>query len=113
MKALSRSYLQFTQGVPTKMHFDTQTGALEASFVANTRLREPTVVYLNREYWCGEQGCVCRYSSADQQLPTDSYEEVVADQITSLLVSDSSFDGHSVNISCHKRDSKRAKEEEL
>ena len=45
VKALARSYLQFTQGVLTRQYFDTKTASLEASFTVDTSIKAPTVIY--------------------------------------------------------------------
>jgi len=45
---LARSYLPYTQGVLSKMHFDTNTAYLDASFTYNAESKEAeTSVYLN------------------------------------------------------------------
>ena len=44
-KALSRSYLQFTQGVLEKQVFNTETSALHAQFKVKTHIKAPTVIY--------------------------------------------------------------------
>ena len=49
---MARSYLPYTQGVLSKMHFDTNTAYLDASFTYNAESKEAeTSVYLNKEYW--------------------------------------------------------------
>lgn len=44
-KALSRSYLMFTQGVLTAQKFDTTTSDLTASFTVDTSIKAPTVIF--------------------------------------------------------------------
>jgi len=49
---LARSYLPYTQGVLSKMHFDTSTAYLNATFTYNGESKDAeTSVYLNQEYW--------------------------------------------------------------
>ena len=45
VKALTRSYLQFTQGVLTHQYFNTETASLEASFTIKTAIGAPTIIY--------------------------------------------------------------------
>lgn len=40
-----------TQGQLTSMLFDTTTAAYETSYIADTSITAPTVVYLNADYW--------------------------------------------------------------
>lgn len=47
VKALSRTYLMATQGVPTLQKFDMDTSDFTAKFTANTNLDAPTIIYVN------------------------------------------------------------------
>ena len=52
VKALSRSYLPYTQGTLSHMHFDKNTSFLKARFTfAETSAGSETSIYLNKEYW--------------------------------------------------------------
>ncbi len=52
VKALARSYMPITQGVLSKMHFDTNTAYMKAHFAYNEASKDvETSVYLNQEYW--------------------------------------------------------------
>lgn len=51
VKALARSYLMTTQGVPTKFDFDMATSAFEAEFTVNTSITAPTVVFASKQYY--------------------------------------------------------------
>ena len=54
VKALARSYMPFTQGILSDMHFDTETAAFEANFTYSDAAAGETVAYLNAEYWYPE-----------------------------------------------------------
>jgi len=47
VKALARSYLMATQGVPTLNSFDTETATLVASYTLGVKIVSPTIIYLN------------------------------------------------------------------
>ena len=51
VKALARSYLMVTQGVPTFQGFNTYTGVFRAEFTVDTSIDAPTVVYLNEQFY--------------------------------------------------------------
>ena len=106
VKALSRSYLMYTQGVLTSQKFNTETAGLEASFTYDAQIAKPTVIYQNNEYWCGEAGCGCTISQNGQELPSTSYTtKIDEDLFTSFLITDTAYDGLTVDISCAKNDS--------
>jgi len=50
VKALARTYLMYSQGVPTKTEFNTQDSIYTAEIRLNTSIEAPTVVYCNGEY---------------------------------------------------------------
>ena len=104
VKALARSYLQFTQGVLTRQYFNTSDSSLEASFTVDTSIEAPTVIYQNKQYWCGEAGCGCTYSSEGNALPADSFTETIDDILTRVTVTDSAFNGKTVDIKCAKNE---------
>jgi hypothetical protein len=54
VKALSRTYLMSTQGVPTYQNFDMKTSNFSATFEVNSSINAPTVVYLNQKYYYPE-----------------------------------------------------------
>lgn len=45
VKALARTYLMYTQGVPTYFNFDTESGVFTASILVDTTIEEATVMY--------------------------------------------------------------------
>lgn len=51
VKALSRTYLMATQGVPTSQNFSMETSAFSAEFIVNTKIDAPTIVYVNQPYY--------------------------------------------------------------
>ena len=51
VKALSRSYMPYTQGTLTSIFFETTSAALHAVFTYSDSINADTVVYLNQEYW--------------------------------------------------------------
>ena len=102
-KALARSYLMYTQGALTSQHFDTETAALNATFVVDTSIKAPTVIYQNTEYWCTAQdGCACSYFDHDEgvQLDASQFKESFEDQITNFTVHDHKLNGKSISVSC-------------
>ena len=103
-KALSRSYLQFTQGVLMKQNFNTKDSSLTASFKVDTSIQAPTFIYQNTEYWCGEAGCACSYSENGTALPENSYFAFVNGQITELKITDASFNGKTIDVTCSKKE---------
>lgn len=51
VKALARSYMMLTQGVPTKQSFDMTTAAFLAEFTVNTDIAGESVLYTNKQYY--------------------------------------------------------------
>jgi len=51
VKALSRSYMQRTQGTLLAMNFNSTSTAFKAIFEADTSIDAPSQLYLNQEYW--------------------------------------------------------------
>ena len=93
--------MQFTQGVLTTQYFNTEDSSLKASFKLDASIKAPTVIYQNSQYWCGD-ACTCSYSESGTALPADSYTAVVSGQITELTVTDSFFNGKTINVACSK-----------
>ena len=48
VKALARSYLMATQGVPTRNHFNMLNSQFHADFTVDTTIQAATVIYLNQ-----------------------------------------------------------------
>ena len=48
-KALSRTYIQYYQGVPLEIFFNDETNEFMAKFKYDGRIEEPSVLYLNKE----------------------------------------------------------------
>jgi len=92
----------YTQGVLTKQHFDTKTSGLTASFTVDTSIAAPTVIYQSSEYWCtSEAGCKCSYSYLGDALPASSFtEELAKNGLTNFTVTDDSYTGKTIDISC-------------
>jgi hypothetical protein len=51
VKALARTYLKATQGVPLIMNFNHETGQFFAKIDINHDIKAPTVIYTNDMYW--------------------------------------------------------------
>lgn len=49
VKALSRTYAQFTSGMPSHMSFDHETGAFQLVFMSDPSIKEPTQIFYNHE----------------------------------------------------------------
>jgi len=64
VKALARSYMQRTQGTPTKMNFDTDTSAFTFDFEVNCDLEYPSVGFFSQEYWY-ENGLTYTLTASD------------------------------------------------
>jgi len=50
VKALARTYIQKAQGTIQSMNFS-QNGDFKSSIVFDAKIKEPTEVFLNQEYW--------------------------------------------------------------
>ena len=102
VKALTRSYLMYTQGVLTRQYFNTETAALEASFTVDTQIKAPTVIYQNNQYWCGHDKCSCSYSHEGKPLHpkdfTESHEE--HHTRTNFHVVNEALNGKTIDIAC-------------
>ena len=49
--ALTRTYIQNTQGTLKALKFDYKTAQFTASFTVDTSVSQPSVIYWNDEYW--------------------------------------------------------------
>lgn len=100
VKALSRTYLMLTQGVPKVMNFSSDTGILTGLITVNTSIEEPSVIYTNEEYWYPD--------GKDVKITVDG-KELTEEQILiddsqptyyKFLVMDKTLDGKDVEIKC-------------
>jgi endoglycosylceramidase len=51
VKALSRSYLPYTQGRINTMKFDADTGDFSAALTVDTTIAEPSVLFVSEDFW--------------------------------------------------------------
>ena len=48
---MSRTYLKATQGVPTSMNFNTETGDFNASYRVDASIEAPTLIYTSEDFY--------------------------------------------------------------
>ncbi|CAF0742966.1 unnamed protein product [Adineta ricciae] len=77
VRALSRSYAQAIAGLPVSMMFDPKTAVFQLTFIINTDIHQPTVVYINEDlnYPQGNNIDVSPASSLTWTSPTRNYYE--------------------------------------
>lgn len=98
VKAMSRTYLQRTQGTLQSMFFNTTSGELEARFTLNTSVASPTELYVNQELWYTERGF-------DVVLIDETFEESISTKPTkqehnlySFILSNSARNGNTILV---------------
>ena len=50
-KALSRTYILYYQGIPKSFKFDENNKNFEAEFTYDKKIKNPSVIYLNKNYY--------------------------------------------------------------
>ena len=103
VKALSRSYMQKTQGVPTKMKFDTQTSDFSFSFVVNTDINAPSVGFFSETFFY-ENGLNYTLTTSDgTELAQTAYTADFKDSHLTFQVTDSSLNGQTLTLTASKK----------
>ena len=98
VKALARSYLMATQGVPTLNAFDTETAGLIANWTLDANVSAPTVLYLNSEYWY-PNGYTYTVSVDGTDAPTTAYTVDATDkQRLAIQFTEPSYDQKTVSV---------------
>jgi len=98
VKALARSYLMATQGVPTLNAFDTETAGLIANWTLDANVDAPTVLYLNSEYWY-PNGYTYTVSVDGTDAPTTAYTVDATDkQRLAIQFTEPSYDQKTVSV---------------
>ena len=64
VKALARTYIQYYQGVPELIKFDSKTGYFEANFTLMPNVKEASVLFASREYYYPNGITIQVYNSA-------------------------------------------------
>eukprot|EP01104_Vermistella_antarctica_P004518 TRINITY_DN14960_c0_g1_i1.p1 TRINITY_DN14960_c0_g1~~TRINITY_DN14960_c0_g1_i1.p1 ORF type:complete len:561 (-),score=78.10 TRINITY_DN14960_c0_g1_i1:15-1577(-) len=100
VKVLSRTYAQATAGVPSSMSFDSETGVFNFTYLINTTIAEPTIIYLNEEWYYpnGYSVTVLPSNAVNVTSPTTNYlnlypTSAVAEGVTAPVQS-----GDEVNV---------------
>lgn len=103
VKALARSYLMATQGVPSHMHFATETGAFTAKFTLEVTVDAPTIVYLNEDYWY-PNGYDFHVFVEGVQAPSSAYTiDVSNKKYLSIKFSETSYSGQTITINVNAK----------
>ena len=74
IKALSRSYLPYTQGRLTSLKFHADTGDFAAAFVVDTTIAEPSVLFVSEEFWFKDAKKVIGLTHNGVQLASEQVE---------------------------------------
>ena len=99
VKALSRSYLPYSQGRLSHLFFDTNTAFLKAVFAFSAQTKDSeTVIFLNKEIWYPKGYKV--YISKNSDAPTLRHSEDTEDNYFKINVSElfSPEDGDKISI---------------
>lgn len=98
VKALSRSYMMYSQGVPTLTEFDMDSGIFNAAITLDTSIEAPSVLYTNAEYYY-PNGKEVSFMVGKIALTEDQYTVEGLDQnYTSFTVTDKALNGQSLSI---------------
>jgi hypothetical protein len=100
VKALARTYLQYSQGVPTKTEFSVKDHIYTAEIALNTDIEAPTVIYANGEYHY-PTGHELEIKVDDVALTDDQYTITGQEQesnYTNLTITDKSLNGKTLQL---------------
>ena len=103
VKALARSYMQYTQGVLTKQAFDVDTAEFNAEFTANTSIEAPSVAYLSSEYYYQDGFSFKVTDQAGQALAESAYTAKAEGNTLEVTVIDAAYDGQTIKIAVIKK----------
>ena len=97
VKALARTYLMYTQGVPTLNMFDMDSGVFLGEWTVDTEISKPTVVYFSSEYYYAN-GVKYDVSIDGVRLGEDQYTVNQTDLYVELLVTDPALNGKTIAL---------------
>jgi hypothetical protein len=98
VKALSRTYLMATQGVPTSQKFSMDSSDFTAEFTANTKIDAPTVIYVNQPYYY-PSGYSYTLSVSNSQVSVDDSDS----RYLKFQVTDPTLDGKTIKVQITKK----------
>ena len=96
VKALSRTYLQATQGLIGTMRFNSEIGRFVANVQINTKINAPTILYYNQQYYY-QNGYNLLLLGEDGKQVDDKYfiiDETVKNFIKILMTPEYSGEGN-------------------
>ena len=104
VRALTRTYLQATQGILTSMQFSTQTSDFHAMFIVDTTIAEPTVLYKSDYYWYSTGFNINVVDSRNNILVAgkDYTIDLSQKNYARILVTNKAFNGQTLNIAVSK-----------
>ena len=101
VKALARSYLQYTQGDLNSMSFDINTADFQAVFTLKTKISSPSVLFFSEEYWYQNGITFDLYDVETSNLLvkyTDYWVDETQANFIQFAVTNSAYDGKQVQI---------------
>lgn len=107
LKALSRTYLPYTQGQLLSMKFDVSSVTFRASFTVNTSIPQPSVIYYSTEYWFphGFSIKVTDGNGSGLAMYTDYSLDISEENYAKLRIINPKYDGTQINIYIEAQDS--------
>ena len=82
------------------MEFDTETATLKASFIMDSSIDAPTVIFQSKEHYCGKKGCTCIYLQGGHELGDKQFTTVTNGDLTEFKVITPNYDGDTIEIKC-------------
>lgn len=106
VKALTRTYMQATQGVLKSMKFNTETSDFYALFKVDTSIQQPSIAYFS-EYYYYQQGVdVSVYDYSGVRLSEQQGDftlDLSQPNYVKVQVKNAAFDGHILSIQLTKK----------
>lgn len=99
IKALARSFMQKTQGTPTKQKFDSTTGNFDFEFEVDTSLTAPSIGFFSTEYYYPNGLNYSLKSSNGSALSSSAYTADYKDNYLTFSVTDSALHRQTVSLS--------------
>jgi len=97
IKALARSFVQRTQGTPTKQKFDTNSGNFTFDFNVDTNVNAASVAFFSEEYYY-PNSFNYTLSANGSALDASAYTAEYKDNYLSFTITDSALNGEKITL---------------
>lgn len=100
VKSLTRAYLPATQGILQSMTFHDTTSDFLARFIVQTSITEPTIAYLNEDYWYNT-GFTLQLSTPTGRILQENVDftlDLSQRSYAKFVITNTKLNGQSINV---------------